>query len=495
MIKKSGLSLIVLGIVSILFFALSDKFGIGKNGDVIGAAQFLGIEFGVFLILLGIGMIGINVTEKGNIQKTISSAFERINSLPPLFWVTVTFLSLYLLFFISPMFFSKISIQYFRNYISNAWAPHIGFDIEMTVNHINDWLTQGISPYSDAIVPYTPLTLALFTPFIILGYPGYFKFLALISIFFYILAVFLIPLLVGQKKDYGLLLLFGIIGLFSYGFQFELERGQFNIISFALCLLALYIFHYQYKFRYFAYLLFSLAVQLKIYPAIFAILLIKNWRDWKNNIRRMIGLGLFNFFLLFVLGYQLFIDFLKQITHRQIYFQSSRLEDISISGFTLFLSESNISIFSKYADFIGFLILVLIVVIILAVVIHLYRNDINGLNPYLLLFCTLAALMVPTASIDYKLPILIAPMIILLISIPTIVHPLKKALLNVILIVLSTAYWSTLYPLTVKPLFLARNSPALLTILFSTAILYILMNGKFENITAERDESIKNQRH
>ena len=487
MIKKMGFLLIVLGAGSILFFILLDNFGLGNDRDTLGAAQFLGIEVGVFLILVGVGFAIIKFGETQNIRGIIGNASERVLSLPPLFWITVTFLALYLLFFISPMFFSKIKIQYFKDYISDAWAPRIGFDIEMTVSHINAWLVEGKSPYLDGIVPYTPLTLAIFTPFLILGYPQYFKLLALMSILSYIFAVLLIPVFLSHKKDYGIPILLGIIGLFSYGFQFELERGQFNMISFALCLVAIYIFHYHYKFRYFAYLIFSLAVQLKLYPAIFAIMLIRNWRDWKNNLRRMIGLGLFNFSLLFVLGHQIFLDFMKQVTNRQLFFQSSRLEDISISGFTLFLSESNIEILSRNANFIGTLMLLSIAAIILTVVIHLYRNEINGLNPYLLLICALGALMIPTASIDYKLPILVAPMIIMLNSLPTIEKPDKKIVLNIILIIISIAYWSTLYPLAVKPSLLSRNSPALLTILVTTSLLYILVNGKFENILAERD--------
>ncbi len=385
------------------------------------------------------------------------------------------------------MFFSKIKIQYFNKYIPDAWTSRIGFDIETTVTHIGDWLTKGDSPYLDGIIPYTPLTLAIFTPFLILGYPGYYKLLTVITIFSYILATFLIPLFISSKKDYGFLILFGIMGLFSYGFQFELERGQFNMIAFASCLLAIYIFHYHHKFRYFAYLLFSLAVQLKLYPAIFIVMFISNWRDWKNNIRRMIGLGIFNFSLLFVLGYRLFIDFTKQITSRQLNLQSSRFEDISISGFTYYLSEGNLGIPVQYANLIGKLILALFGVIILTIVIHLYKSKKKGLNPYLLLVCTIGALVIPTASFDYKLPLLVAPMIIMLNSLPKVDNLYRKAMLIGTVIIITTAYWSTLYPYDVKSPILVRNSPALLTILFAITIMYFLLNGSVENINIKAE--------
>ncbi|MGB7873755.1 MAG: glycosyltransferase family 87 protein, partial [Anaerolineales bacterium] len=296
-----------------------------------------------------------------------------------------------------------------------------------------------------------------------------------------------IPLYVIQKKELGTLLLLGIIGLFSYGFQFEIERGQFNMIAFALCLLAIYIFHYQHKFRYFSYLLFSLAVQLKLYPAIFILMFIRDWRDWKNNIRRILGVGVFNFLLLFSVGYQLFQDFMRQITSRQLNLQSSRFEDLSISGFTYFLAEDGLGIPSYYAKLIGTLLLVLFGIILLTIIVHLYRNRKNGFNPYLLLVCTIGALMIPTASFDYKLPILVAPMIILLSSMPKISNNYKKAATIMILIIMSMAYWSTLYPYNVKSPLLFRNSPALLTILFATTIMFSLLNGKFENIIGKME--------
>ena len=385
------------------------------------------------------------------------------------------------------MFFSKIKIQYFYKYVPDAWTIRLGFDIETTVTHINDWLTKGTSPYSSGIVPYTPLTLALFTPFIIFGYPGYFKLISLITLLSYILATLVMPLYILKKRKSGTLLLLGTLGLFSYGFQFEIERGQFNMVAFGLCLFAIYLFHYQHKFRYFAYFLFSIAVQLKLYPVIFIVMLIMDWRDWKNNLRRILGLGVFNFLLLFVLGYQMFLDFMRQITDRQLNFQSSRYEDLSISGFTYYLSEGGLGIPIKNANLIGTLILVLFGIILIAIIVHQCKNRIDGLNPYLLMVCTIGALMIPAASFDYKLPILVAPMIILLSSMPSINSTYKKIATTVLIIFMSIAYWSTLYPFDVKSPAFYRNSPALLTILFATSVLYFLMNGKFENIITKTE--------
>ena len=93
-----------------------------------------------------------------------------------------------------------------------------------------------------------------------------------------------------------------LTGLFSYGFQFELERGQFNLFAMALVLGAVWLYHARTRWRLAAYALFTVAVQLKVFPFIFFFMLIHDWRDWRGNLRRLIGLGIANFVLLFVFG-------------------------------------------------------------------------------------------------------------------------------------------------------------------------------------------------
>ena len=57
MIRKYGIAFIVLGIFSVLFFVFADLFGTGNGQKSLGAAQIFGIEFGIALIVIGIGGI------------------------------------------------------------------------------------------------------------------------------------------------------------------------------------------------------------------------------------------------------------------------------------------------------------------------------------------------------------------------------------------------------------------------------------------------------
>jgi len=50
--------------------------------------------------------------------------------------------------------------------------------------------------------------------------------------------------------------------------------------------LANWIYHYQNKYRYLAYILFTISVQLKLFPLMFIHrCLLSDWQDWRNNLK------------------------------------------------------------------------------------------------------------------------------------------------------------------------------------------------------------------
>lgn len=467
--KKLSFALIGIGLFFIVFFAGADLFGLGGDSGI-GATQLLGILAGVTSILIGIGLTTIKWDEETGFREQLR--LTKIMNAPVLYWAVFTFLIVYVSFFLLPVFFSKLQMQYITKYIPDAFVTHIGFDIESIVSRIENWLRTGQSPYADGFVAYPPLAIAIFATFSIIGFPAYFKLIVSVTVLAYLIAGLALPLLLVPKRNQALLILFFITGLFSYGFQFEQERGQFNLITFALCLIAIYIFHFHYKFRYFAYLLFSLAVQLKVYPVFFVVMFINGWRDWRAILKRFIGLGVFNFLLLFVLGHRLFLDFVHTITEYQL-LESSRYENLSIKGFVTYLSNRS----SGTGEAFFWLLLGLC---FLAVLGYAYYRNQRGLNPYLLLMCTIAALIIPSVSNDYKLSLLIAPITLLFCGLPEIINSNNKALTILIIILISLAYWTTLFPTTVKPELLSRNFPALIVMMISATVLAFLKPYTYE---------------
>jgi hypothetical protein len=476
--RKLSFILIGIGLFLIAIFALADSFGLGKDGGI-GATQLLGIQVGAALVLFGIGLMTVEWSEGTGFRERFQ--LSKITGTSILFWVLATFLVVYISFFLLPVFFSRLQIQYLTKYIPDTYVTHIGFDIEAIVSRIENWLRTSQSPYADGFIAYPPLTIAIFSTFSLIGYPAYFKLIVGVTVLAYFVAVLIIPWSLVPERNRSLLILFFVSGLFSYGLQFEQERGQFNLIAFAFTLFAIYIFHVHPKFRFFAYLLFSLSIQLKVYPVFFVVMFIDDWRNWRSIIKRFMGLGLFNLSLLFILGQKLFLDFIRAITAYQ-FLESSRYENLSIKGFAYYLSndvfgETSLFPSTGMAETIfWFLLSSCFFALIGYAIFHKSR----GLNPYLLVICTIAALIIPSVSNDYKLSILIPPLALVFCFLPEVHHFKQKVFSTLLVIISSLAYWTTLYPATVKPEFLGRNFPALVVILISTTVLNFLAPYPYE---------------
>lgn len=488
MIKKTGFLLILLGLVVVIIVILADIFSWDKDGGL-GAFQLTGFLIGVWTLLCGIGLLTVKQDGKISTQIKIRDLSEKVLNWPSNLWIFLSFLVVYVLFFLFPLFFTQLKIHYFTKYIPDAYITHIGFDLEAFVSRIQDWLVTGQSPYSDGFIAYPPLAIVAFSPLIIIGYPAYFKLITGLTLAAYIVAALLIPLFINCKKNQALLVLMFITGLFSYGLQFEQERGQFNLSAFTLCLLAIYLYHYHYKFRFFAYLLFTLSIQLKVYPVIFVVMFIRDWKDWKGIMKRFLGLGFLNLSLLFILGHQFFQNFIRAITTYQFEYESSRLENLSIKGYSYYLATDSFNLGSAdllippeiFMESAEIFYLSLVGLSFLAVIISAFIKQSRGINPYLLIICTLSALVIPSVSNDYKLSILIAPMTIVLSHQTEISGTSRKIARAFLVILASLAYWSTFYPATVKPDFLDRNFPALIMILFSVTLLNFLVPYTDEN--------------
>ena len=475
-IKKLGYGLIALGGAVIAFSLLVDLIGFGDDG--IQAAQILGILAGAFLFVTGVGL------SIGNWEKDIRLDFDprtAINFLnfPVIVWVLVTFVAVYLLIFVSYVFLNPgLQMNYITKYLPDA--GRIGLDIRAVTRYIEEWLVLGQSPYATGFIAYPPLALVLFAPLLLIGYPAYFQLITVLTLVSYAVTSLFIPLSLNKSKRISPILLMFVAGLFSYGLQFELERGQSNLIAFALALLSIYLFHVYPKLRFFSYILFSLAVQLKIYPAIFIVMLVDNWRDWKTTLIRWAGVGLFNFALLFVLGFDLFQEFLASTLQQQS--QLATWNGTSIRSFVFVLSNTGYSLFSEpvisaagqFSQALALSFMALFFLCFIAIILLAYFRRENGFNPALLLACTVGALIIPTISNDYKLPLLIGPVSILVSAWPVFEKLSKKTLSVFLLLILLMAFWSTLYPFKIKAEILHNSMPVLLLILIAVTVVDLL---------------------
>lgn len=233
----------------------------------------------------------------------------------PFSWILAGFALTYLLFFIRPLFFSAPAM---RNPEPLPIHETIGLDLEQMLSYCHAWLIEKDTPYIGNNL-YPPLAVVLFSPLLYVDFASAYRLVTIITIICFVSVIYLLSRDVKrQPQKQSIILLVLVSGLLSYGFQFEIERGQFNLIAVSLSLLGVWVYHHFPRQRLWAYLLFSLSVQLKVYPLIFMVLLVCDWRAWKANLTRFGALLAANIALLFVLGTDVFNDFMQAITAQAV---------------------------------------------------------------------------------------------------------------------------------------------------------------------------------
>lgn len=494
--RKIGFILTILGLLAILVPLLMDFAGAGDRG--LGASQILGMEIGVVLLLIGLSLSFLYEDRNLDLRRILRIVPDRLFNLPVSAWVLAGFLIVFVLLFLFPVFFnSERSMWYFRNFLPDR-RP-IGLDVRAVMDYVGDWLVSGESPYADRFIAYPPLALALFAPMLLVEYPTFYFAIVFLTVSIYSLAALVIATALPQKRNSFLLPVLFILSLFSYGFQFELERGQFNLIAFSLCLIGVFLFHLRESYRLPAYLLFTLGVQLKIYPVILIVMFIKDWRDWKANLKRLAGIALLNFSLLFVAGYGMFTGFLDAVGSQQLY-QSSWNGNHSLKGFVYQLSHDGfgwfesgeLAILSQWQGAIELFLLSVLAGCLLSLMAYSYLRGHPGFNPYLLVVCTICALVIPSISNDYKLPILTLPMAALWSTIILPEQPFRRFVGILLILVSSVAYWSVQYPFIVKPDYLSRNFLTLFILLLAVTALRVVTFTREPSVsTAEIREKTK----
>ena len=399
-------------------------------------------------------------------------------------WVLLGFLASYLLFFVIPVFLNPEHEMKFVSYIPTL--DPIGIDLKQMTDTSKGWFIDHNGQYRG----FPPLGQFLFVPFLMLSHSNAYIVMVGIILISYFFITFMFPLLLSKEKQISpVILLMFIPGLFSYGFQFELERGQFNVIAMTFCFLAIYIFHYHHKLRYLAYLLFSLSIQFKLYPAIFIFMFMRNPRDWKQNLRRFVMIGLLNVSLLFVLGIKAGFGFLSfiinRITNPYIWIGNG-----SAKGFFLFLAgkdpdklaeySSTLALLSRHPLILEKVCLLFFVSCFIIILFFIWKNRMSGLNVYLLITCIIGALIIPAESMDYKLSIVVGPLALFFNSVEIKFRECGLTLLQRLMIfVMSASYFTTLFSYTNRPLLLKNSFPMLMILLVAMMMFMWITEKRF----------------
>jgi len=404
----------------------------------------------------------------------------------PILWILLGFLSSYLLFFIIPVFLNPEHEMKFFAYIP-AMDP-IGIDLKQTI----DYSKRLFIDHNEQYIGFPPVAQLIFATFLKFSHSNAYFLIIIITLLSYFFISFGFPLLASKDRQISpVILLMCITGLFSYGFQFELERGQFNVIAMAFCLMSVYLYHYRHKLRYLAYLLFSLSIQFKLYPAIFVFAFIQNPRDWKKNLRRILMIGLFNISLLFVLGCKTAFSYLSFVIYDMMN-PYVWIGNNSAMGFFLFLASKTPDKLAEYPSILVLLArhpimlqklcLLFFIICFIVVLFFIWKNKLSGLNVYLLTICIIGTLIIPSKSMDYKLSILAGPLALFFNSVAIRFKECGLTLLQrFMMFVMSFSYCTTLFSYTNRPLLL-KNSFPMLMILLTALIVFMCITERQSKI-------------
>ena len=487
-IKKIGLGFVSVGIIGTILSFIADFLPGAKAG--IQSTQILGIEISIIILLIGIWATLAATDEKLDVGRQARDFMDQVINLPVIAWVLIGFLVAYILFFVWPMFLnSTLRMDYFSRYLPDRFP--IGNDLIIIIDLAKGWFAANQSPYP--IQFYPPFTYMFFAPLLLVdNYPALYKFFTLFSVLSYCFLTLLLPVKIIDKKNIPLVVLFFITGLTSYGFQFELERGQYNVFTFLLCLWSIYIFHYHPKYRILAYLLFSLSIQLKLYPAIFIVMFIDNWKSWKSILLRFTGIALFNILLLFIMGYQIFLGFLHSVSNQMAapgwtwngnHSLKAFVYNLTNDGFKIIGSDT-LEILRQNSRFIEIALFLLFGILFVSAILISYKRNKTGMDPYLLIVCMIGALIIPISN-DYTLSILAAPVTLVLCSIPEPKNITQRLVSIFMVLGISFSYASILIPFKYKPDYLNNAFPALFLILIFIMVLNLIRYKTAETPSAD----------
>lgn len=373
----------------------------------------------------------------------------------------------YFALFVKPIFLTNPDAMVFPQYLPSI-TP-VGSDLRLMLSYSHAWLDNG-SPYIGANL-YPPLASLLFCPLALLPFKVAYVMITLLSVLAFVSVVLLLPLKTCPGADRTALVALTLAGLLSYGFQFEIERGQFNVLAATCVAWALFLYHSGKGrgVRCAAFLLFSVAVQLKLYPAIFVFAFTRNARDWKSNLVRWTALGAMNIILFWVLGASVFHAFIgavsKQVNHPYVW-----IGNHSITSFVTLLSTSSLE---RYASVVGICGKIIPAACLTAILALAYVRGGRTSFKYVLAICAFLALLMPAVSHDYKLPIITMAFAFFVAETrPVGLDSLRGAITAVLLVGFSLLNVLTHFSYMLKPCRLQNNA---LVLMAACVVLLLLM--------------------
>lgn len=414
----------------------------------------------------------------GSFQLFLRSVWTRITEASVLFWIMLGVFPVFLMYYIRPIYFNdQLKFYYPVDYIYQI--NPIGYDFRLLLYSLESWFLLG----KTTEYVFAPLVLYVFAPFLLIKYPVAYFVITILTIIGFMVTAWLGARIVGKTHHTVVVFVFTLT-FFSYGLQFELERGQTYTLAFLPAFWSLYIFYKHRRLRWLAYLLFCISVQMKFSPILLTVLFVDNWREWKSNLIRFAGLALSNVLLLFLMGFSYASAFFSHMGQR-LDIAEVWMANHSIKSFTAQLPKMGIAKLgneavewaANHAASIEYFLYGCFLFGLAVILYRTWQRSPRGLPADLLLVCIIGTLILPSVNHDYTLPIVTAPFILAVIAWRERTYPWPALVTGFLIAIASAAYAIILLPAVAKPAYF-DNALAPLFIILGVATLFNLPFAK-----------------
>lgn len=302
--------------------------------------------------------------------------------------------------FVERTFLSVNNTMVFDPYVPSGKL--IGNDLRITLAHVAALFT-GQPYYQEEPMPYPPLALLLLYPLTAIGFFNAYRIVVVLTVAAFVgLTVWLSARLSARPVGDAPAFWLAGVGLLSYPFQFELERGQWNVIAVALALAGVWLFHRRPSraARALAFLLFVAGAHLKVYPMLLAVAFWRRSEGLWRNVATLAALGVVSAAALLICGVGRFADFMRIV----IPYAGAPYVWVGNHSIQAFATSTHISVVPSA--------LAVALMLVLAGV-RLVRRDLDGSDPLIVAALMLGMLLIPSTSHDYTLSVLPVAMALL----------------------------------------------------------------------------------
>jgi len=399
----------------------------------------------------------------------------------------------YILFYLFPVFLNANNEMLFPEFVPSF--PPIGIDFRWLWSIENKWKAsvELFNVPNEGALHFPPLIIGVFSWAAFFSFQTAYKILTFLTLISYLSVTAYLPyrlskVVYNSDTLWLIAIPFCLLGLHSYGLQFEIERGQWNLIAVTSAIWAIYLYHFGgARARGVAFTMVIIASQIKVYPLIFIFGFFSRDTSIISNFKVIGTLLLVNILLIFIFGVDVAGSFYDSIVSLAVAGDYG-IAQISIDSFFLLAQERQPELLNLYIVLFFLSIMCAGYGFLSAIFVGGAKN--NMIFLYLML---IVAMVLPSHGNDYKLSLMSLALPVILMSLCT--RDIKQNhITNLFLFLFVFFVTSTFYSYATKPECLLIQNNFMNLILSSVFIVFLVDGSSPHAIWRSAYSSFKNKK-